>query len=181
MSAPGLNLAAHREVSPPTSIVDDVIYFAEPMFQDGIIAQAVDHVAGAGVSYFSSAGNYGRDSYEAEFRVGALGPTGTLHDFDPGPGIDTSTHVRPSRFRQGRRSSLSSGPNRTFRAGGVGSASDLDIRLFFAGCSSFTRPRRRGGERRERSGRESSASPTPEDRSPSDSRSPIRRGRFRGA
>jgi len=33
-------------------IVDDVIFFAEPMFQDGIIAQAVDTVKGLGVPYF---------------------------------------------------------------------------------------------------------------------------------
>jgi hypothetical protein len=38
-------------------IVDDISYLTEPMFQDGIIAQAVDDVAAAGVSYFSSAGN----------------------------------------------------------------------------------------------------------------------------
>jgi subtilisin family serine protease len=49
-------------------IVDDVIYFAEPFFSDGMIAQAVDIVAGRGVPYFSSAGNQARDSYESEFR-----------------------------------------------------------------------------------------------------------------
>ena len=41
-------------------INDDVIYFAEPMFQDGIVAQAVDPVKTRGVSYFSAAQNDGR-------------------------------------------------------------------------------------------------------------------------
>jgi subtilisin family serine protease len=51
-------------------IVDDVLYFAEPMFQDGIIAQAVDSVVAGGVAYFSSAGNQARQSYQSAFRAG---------------------------------------------------------------------------------------------------------------
>ena len=51
-------------------IVDDVLYFAEPMFQDGIIAQTVDSVVAAGVAYFSSAGNQARQSYQSAFRAG---------------------------------------------------------------------------------------------------------------
>jgi Subtilase family len=51
-------------------IVDDVLYFAEPMFQDGIIAQTVDSVVAGGVAYFSAAGNQARQSYQSAFRAG---------------------------------------------------------------------------------------------------------------
>ncbi len=40
-------------------IVDDVTYFVEPPFQEGIIAQAVTTVATSGASYFSSSANSG--------------------------------------------------------------------------------------------------------------------------
>ncbi len=50
-------------------IVDDIIYLAEPFFQDGIVAQAVDEVADLGVSYFSSAGNRpGSQGYDSKVR-----------------------------------------------------------------------------------------------------------------
>jgi hypothetical protein len=48
-------------------IVDDIRYFAEPFFQDGIIAQAIDTVSAMGVMYFSSAGNYARRSFASAF------------------------------------------------------------------------------------------------------------------
>jgi len=41
-------------------IADDVLYLAEPMFQDGIVAQAANQVVGGGVAFFSAAGNQGR-------------------------------------------------------------------------------------------------------------------------
>jgi subtilisin family serine protease len=70
-------------------IVDDIIYFAEPMFEDGIIAQAVDDVHDDGVAYFSSAGNDARQSYESRFRLSTdLGISGPRHDFAPGRGVD---------------------------------------------------------------------------------------------
>lgn len=77
-------------------IVDDIIYYDEPMFMDGLVAQAVDEVAAMGVVYLSAAGNQARQSYEAGFRAAAV-PTGiafpfgylSAHDFDPGAGVDT--------------------------------------------------------------------------------------------
>jgi hypothetical protein len=61
-------------------IVDDVTYFDEPMYQDGILSNAVTSVTNSGVSYFSSAANsnvvdgVGRNigSYEA---TGGYRPT----------------------------------------------------------------------------------------------------------
>ena len=72
-------------------IVDDVIYFLEPMFQDGVVAQAVDTVEGMGVSYFSAAGNNARDSYESPFRSSGISLVfagADAHDFNPGSGVD---------------------------------------------------------------------------------------------
>ena len=63
-------------------IVDDIIYYAEPMFEDGVIGQAVDDVYKSGVAYFSSAGNDARLSYESRFRLSAEpGISGPRHDF----------------------------------------------------------------------------------------------------
>jgi hypothetical protein len=77
-------------------IADDVLYFAEPFVQDGIIAQAVDSVASANVFYFSAAGNSARSSYESPFISSGTIITGTFgdaHDFDPGLGVDTYQKV----------------------------------------------------------------------------------------
>ncbi len=45
-------------------IADDIGYFDEPFFQDGIVAQAIDAVAANGVAYFSAAGNNGSLAYD---------------------------------------------------------------------------------------------------------------------
>jgi Subtilase family len=44
-------------------IADDVGYFDEPFYQDGIVAQAINQVAAQGVAYFTSAGNNGTLAY----------------------------------------------------------------------------------------------------------------------
>ena len=76
-------------------IIDDVIHYDEPMFQDGIIAQAIDAVKARGVTYFSSAGNEQRQSYEAAFRrsreIGAA--DGVRHNFGTHRSPDTLQSV----------------------------------------------------------------------------------------
>ena len=83
-------------------IVDDVLYFAEPMFQDGIIAQAVNNVVAGGTAYFSAAGNEARQSYQSTFRPGNFFANGAIpsapgappflggvaHNFNSGGGTD---------------------------------------------------------------------------------------------
>src|SRR6202171_585876 len=82
-------------------IVDDVTYFEEGAFQDGVIAQSVNTVTAAGALYFSSAANSGNlthatlaGTWEGDFVAGgAVGPpivsTGTLHNFGGGSNFDT--------------------------------------------------------------------------------------------
>lgn len=84
-------------------IVDDVIYTAEPYYQDSVIANAIRDVTNQGVTYFSMAFNNNRvapvggadiNSWEAtSYRTmacpAAVGGTSCM-DFDPGAGSDNT-------------------------------------------------------------------------------------------
>lgn len=75
-------------------IVDDLRYNDEPVFENGVVAKAINTVKKQGVTYFSAAGNEGRHSYESAFRPHRIKGTQELrHDFDPGRGVDTLQHV----------------------------------------------------------------------------------------
>jgi hypothetical protein len=72
-------------------IVDDLGYPDEPYFQDGVVAQAVDAVATAGVAYFSAAGNDARNSYENTAPVFVAQGASTLLNFDTSGASTTTT------------------------------------------------------------------------------------------
>ncbi|MCE2030353.1 S8 family peptidase [Sessilibacter corallicola] len=112
-------------------IVDDVIYFTEPMFQDGIIAQAADEVARLGVPYYSSNGNRARDAFETDYRAveATIDTTeGTWHDFDPGEGVDLLKTVTLDGSTQVNLTFQWDSPS--FSTGGLGSPNDLDVVMF---------------------------------------------------
>ncbi|MDX2303544.1 MAG: HYR domain-containing protein [Microscillaceae bacterium] len=68
-------------------IVDDIGYFAEPFFQDGIIAQKIDEVAqNQDVVYFAAAGNLGNQAYESTNITFAPFSGLIAYDFEQGTG-----------------------------------------------------------------------------------------------
>ncbi|MBT33125.1 MAG: hypothetical protein CMO01_25985 [Thalassobius sp.] len=124
-------------------IVDDIIYYAEPMFQDGVIGQATDIVKSQGVTYFSSAGNQWDDSYEAPFRDGGTYllsdfsgiPLGNyiMHDFDPGEAVDIFQEIEfPANGGSLFLTMQWDEPAASVCEGCPGATSDLDLFLVLA-------------------------------------------------
>jgi subtilisin family serine protease len=109
-------------------ITDDVIYLAEPMFQDGIIAQAVDAVVARGVPYFSSAGNRSDQSYESAWRdSGKSFFDASLLDYNAGGGVDVLQRITIPPGGSILLLMQWSEPYASVSKGGKGSKSDLDM------------------------------------------------------
>jgi hypothetical protein len=113
-------------------IVDDIGYFDEPFFQDGVIAQAASRAAEAGVPYFSSSGNEARNSYESDFRLvedSNLDTSGlegySFHDFNPNEAVDIFQNFT---LEPGAGINLSLQWDEPFAsAGGKATTNDLDV------------------------------------------------------
>jgi large repetitive protein len=72
-------------------INDDLGVPDDPLFQDGLIAQAINTVTAQGVTYFSAAGNQFNDGYLSTFRptsTTVAGMSGTFMNFDPNGGTN---------------------------------------------------------------------------------------------
>ena len=71
-------------------IGDDIFWLNEPFFQDGQVAQAVNNAKAAGVTYFASAGNRARQSWE-----GTYTDSGGFHNFAGGDTTQSIVSVPP--------------------------------------------------------------------------------------
>jgi hypothetical protein len=122
-------------------ITDDITYFAEPMYQDGLIGAAVEDVVAAGVPYFSSARN--ANKIWAGKNVGSY----ETQAFRPAPCPATVIAVDPQYNSCHRFNPTGSTPDVTYgvQVGGTNSfilgwnepqfgvATDLDLYVLFNG------------------------------------------------
>ena len=113
-------------------IVDDVSYFDEPFFQNGVVAQAIQTVEAEGVTYVTAAGNDASNGYQAAWTPisGTFDGKTVLTDAESFGGSTPSS--RPLR-------SIPKGPATTFLCCWSGTrptaaaTSDLEILVFHNG------------------------------------------------
>ena len=116
-------------------IVDDVGYLNAPMFQDGLVAQAVNQVVNNnGVTYFSAAANQARSSYQAPYKSGGTYTNATFygtntayptHNF-AASGVDNLQQITVPNNGTLRLAFQWDNPYQSV-SGGTGATTDLDI------------------------------------------------------
>lgn len=117
-------------------IVDDITYITEPFLRDGIVSQTVDQVVSQGVTYFSSAGNFGNKSYEATFN-GVTNPNvipvGQIHKFGPAP-----TDIYQTLNLKAGSYTIVLQWDEEFRSLGSTSGVQTDMDLYLVGANGYT-------------------------------------------
>jgi hypothetical protein len=117
-------------------IVDDLSYITEPFFKDGVVAKSVDLVVGNGVTYFTSAGNFGKRSYEATFNgvtnTAAIPAPAQVHQF----GSNASEVYQSILLKPGTFTIVLQWDDQIHTLGEAGVQTDLD--LYLVGANGFT-------------------------------------------
>jgi len=117
-------------------IVDDLSYITEPFFRDGVVAKVVDQVVGQGVTYFTSAGNFGKRSYEAAFNgvsnTAAIPAPAQVHQF----GSNASEIYQTVLLKPGSYTIVLQWDDQFHSLGDDGVQTDLD--LYLVGANGFT-------------------------------------------
>lgn len=115
-----------------TVITDDVIYFAEPVFQDGAVAQAAARAVAGGIPFYSAAGNFANDALRSTFNDVdgaddiAVPPTGKdLHRWANGTGF------LPITLPPGGAITIFLQWNQPFASLGLGQGAQIDLDMFF--------------------------------------------------
>ena len=75
-------------------IVDDLGYYSEPFFEDGLVALAAADAVAGGAVFVSAAGNFSDGHYSGTFSDGGNG----YHDFDPSSETDIALRVEPYSY-----------------------------------------------------------------------------------
>jgi len=117
-------------------IVDDLSYITEPFFRDGVVARVVDQVVGQGVTYFTSAGNFGKRSYEGTFNgvtnTAAIPSPAQVHQF----GSNASEIYQSVLLKPGSYTIVLQWDDQFHSLGDDGVQTDLD--LYLVGANGFT-------------------------------------------
>lgn len=129
--------SANLPGGPADVIVDDITYITEPFLQDGVVAQTVNEVVGNGVTYFSSAGNFGKKSYEGVFNgvtnTTLIASPGKVHQF----GSNATDIFQTLNLKPGSYTIVLQWSDEFYSLGNpTGVQSDLD--LYLVGSNGFT-------------------------------------------
>ncbi|MGK2863138.1 MAG: S8 family serine peptidase, partial [Chitinophagaceae bacterium] len=118
-------------------IVDDITYVTEPFLTDGRVAQSVNQVVSQGVTYFSSAGNFGNRSSDGIFNgitnTSIIPSPGKIHQFGPTPAdIYQTVNLKPGSY------TIVLQWDEGFHSLGSPGVPTADLDLYLVGSNGFT-------------------------------------------